>query len=261
VKDAILDIFAAQRRWRLVSMLGWRELKQRYRRSLFGPFWLTVSTAALVAVISIVFGSALNVPFSEYVPYVAAGMVLWQFITTTITSSCSSFVGSASLIKQSSIPMFVYVEKEIFENVLTLAHNAIIIPLAFLAFGRGIGWTALWAVPGFFLLLLNLSWVCLLLGILSTRYRDLPQTVTSILPSLMFVTPIIWLPSMMPGHFGAAFTDYNPLAHLIELVRGPLLGTAPSAVTWIFSSIAAAIGWLLALALFQRARRRIVFWL
>jgi len=261
MKDAVLDIAAAQKRWRLIGMLGWQELKHRYRRSLLGPFWLSVSTAILIAVISLVFGSMLNVPMSEYVPYVTAGMILWQFIVATITSSCGSFVGCSPLIKQSDVPMFVYVEKDLWRDLITLGHNLLILPLAFLLFGRGIDWTALLAVPGFLLLLANLGWMSLVLAVLATRYRDLPQTVNSILPTFMFVTPIIWLPSMMPGRFGAAFTTYNPVARLIELVRGPLLGQVPSATTWIVCAVMAIVGWLIALYIFDRGRRRIVYWL
>lgn len=261
MKDAVLDIAAAQKRWQLIGMLGYRDLKQRYRRSLLGPFWLSVSTAILIAVMTLVFGSVLAVPLSEYLPFIAVGMIFWQFITSTIMDSSGSFVGSEQLIKQSSVPMFVYVQKEMWKNLLVLAHNLVILPLAFALVGRGVDWTALLAIPGFLVLLANLGWVSLTLAILATRYRDLPQTVNSILPTLMFVTPIIWLPSMMPGRLGAAFTDYNPLARLLDLVRNPLLGQLPSATTWTVCVVAAALGWVLALYLFGRGRRRIVFWL
>jgi ABC-type polysaccharide/polyol phosphate export permease len=261
MKDAVLDIAAAQKRWRLIGMLGYRELKHRYKRSLLGPFWLSVSTAVFIAVITLVFGRVLQVPMYDYVPYVATGMIFWLFITTTITSSSSAFVGSSALIKQSAVPMFVYVQKEFWRDLLTLAHNLVILPIAFLIVGRGIDWTALLVIPGFLLLLANLGWMSLLLAVLATRYRDLPQTVTSILPTFMFVTPIIWLPEMMPGRFGAAFVAYNPVARLIELVREPLLGQVPSATTWIVCLAMAIIGWLIALYIFGRGRRRIVYWL
>jgi lipopolysaccharide transport system permease protein len=81
MKGAVLDIAAAQKRWRLINMLGWRDLKQRYKRSLLGPFWLSVGTALQIATICLVFGSVLSVPMSEYAPYVTAGMIFWQFIT------------------------------------------------------------------------------------------------------------------------------------------------------------------------------------
>lgn len=261
MKNAVLDIAAAQKRWRLIGMLGYRDLKHRYRRSLLGPFWLSLSTAILIAVITLVFGSVLKVPMSEYVPFITTGMIIWQFITSTITESCGSFVSSDQLIKQSPVPMFVYVQKDIWKNLLVLAHNLVILPLAFLLFGRSVDATAFLAVPGFVLLLANLAWMSLLLAVLATRYRDLPQTVTSILPTFMYVTPIIWLPSLMPSHLGTVFTVYNPFARLLDLVREPLLGRAPSATTWIVCLAMAAVGWAVALHIFGRGRRRIVYWL
>jgi len=261
MKDAVLDIAAAQKRWRLIGMLGYRDLKHRYKRSLLGPFWLTVSTAILIAVLCLIFGSVLRVPMSEYAPYVAAGKITWLFLSAVLTGSCTSFVGSAAMIKQTAVPMFVYVQKDLWKDLLTFAHNLLIMPLIFIIFGRSVDWTTLLVIPGFLLLLANLGWMSLLLAVLATRYRDLPQTVSSILTPLMFITPIIWMPDMMPGRTGAAFVDYNPVARLIELVRAPLLGQVPSATTWIVCLVMAIIGWLIALYIFGRGRRRIVYWL
>jgi ABC-type polysaccharide/polyol phosphate export permease len=54
---------------------------------------------------------------------------------------------------------------------------------------------------------------------------------------------------------------YNPLFHLIDVTRAPLLGTAPSATSWIFVVGLAVAGWLLTIYVFARFRRRIAFWL
>jgi lipopolysaccharide transport system permease protein len=54
--------------------------------------------------------------------------------------------------------------------------------------------------------------------------------------------------------------DYNPFAHLLELVRGPLVGTPPSALTWTVTIAMAVAGWLLALALTERYLKRIPYW-
>ena len=51
------DISAAVKRYPLVGMLGWQDIKQRYRRSAFGPFWLTISMGVMIGTIGIVFGN------------------------------------------------------------------------------------------------------------------------------------------------------------------------------------------------------------
>jgi lipopolysaccharide transport system permease protein len=261
MKDAVLDIAATQSRWRLIGMLGWQDLKHRYRRSLLGPFWLTLSAAVFVATVGLVFGSILPVPMSTYIPYLATGMILWLMISSVLTDSCQSFVGAAAMIKQSDVPLFVYVQRTVWRNLLMFFHNGLIIPVAFLVVGRGVDWIALAAIPGFILIVANLGWVSLVLAILSTRYRDLPQTVASILPVFMFLTPIIWMADLMPHRLGVALIMFNPVYRLILLVREPLLGEIPSVTTYVVCILAAVVGWIFALALFARTRQRIVFWL
>ncbi len=261
MKDAFFDLIAAHSRWRLIGMLGWQDIRHRYRRSLLGPFWITISTAVLIATIGLLFGSMLPVSMAVYIPYVAAGMVVWQFASSLLTDSCQAFMSAAPMIKQGGVPIFAYFQRIVWRNLMVLAHNIVIIPVAFLLTARSMDWLAWAALPGFLLLLVNLGWVALILAVLSTRYRDLPQTVTSVLPTLMFLTPIIWMPELMPQRLGAAVVTFNPIYRLLLLVRGPLLGELPSVTTYVVCILTAVVGWAMALALYARARNRIVYWL
>jgi lipopolysaccharide transport system permease protein len=56
VSIALSDIIAATRRYALVGMLGWQDVRQRYRRSALGPFWLTISMGVMIGTIGVVFG-------------------------------------------------------------------------------------------------------------------------------------------------------------------------------------------------------------
>jgi len=258
---ALADMGKIKALWGLVSLLGWQEFKHRYRRSLFGPFWITISSAAYVAAVGLVLGTALAVPLAEYVPYVSAGIVFWQFISSVVAGSCTSFVASTHLIKDLPIPVITYAIKDLYREVVALLHNIIIVPIAFICVGRWFEWTALVAVIGFLVILANLGWISLLLGIFSARYRDLQQMVSSILPILMIVTPVIWLPSMMPNRLGTSLLTFNPLAHLIDLVREPLLGRLPAAESWIVGLMAAALGWMLVICVYAYTRKRLIYWL
>lgn len=242
-------------------MLGWQDLRHRYRRSLLGPFWITVSMGIVIATIGVVFGPLLQVPMKDYLPYIAAGMIVWNFVSSMVTESCLAFTASEALIKQSPVPVFVHFQRVVWRNVLILAHNFLIFPAVLLAVGRGENANILCVVPGFLLLLANVTWAGLILAVLSTRYRDLPQMVSSALSVLFYVTPILWMASMLTERPGARLLFINPLYHLVELVRAPLLGLLPAAYTWSACAIMAVSGWALALCVYGRARRRIVFWL
>ncbi len=60
-------------------MLGWQDVRQRYRRSALGPFWLTISMGVMIGTIGIVFGQIFKTPMREFLPFLAAGMILWSF--------------------------------------------------------------------------------------------------------------------------------------------------------------------------------------
>ncbi|HHW4682602.1 MAG TPA: hypothetical protein ACQGQI_05340 [Xylella sp.] len=73
---ALSDIAAAFRKYPLVRMLGWQDVRQRYRRSVLGPFWLTISIAVMIATMGLVFGQILNVPLAEFLPFLTAGIII-----------------------------------------------------------------------------------------------------------------------------------------------------------------------------------------
>lgn len=109
--------------------------------------------------------------------------------------------------------------------------------------------------------MMNLSWIAIFLGVICTRYRDIPQIISSFLQVVFYLTPIMWLPSLLPSRAGAYMLDLNPFYHFIEIVRAPLLGKEPSLTNWLVSIAIAVVGWIVTLMLFGRYRRRIAYWL
>ena len=258
---ATSDIAAAFRRYHLIGMLGWQDVLQRYRRSALGPFWLTISMGVMIGTIGIVFGEIFKTPLTFFFPFLAAGMILWSFIASVVTEGCTGFIAADAIIKQLPIPMFAHVMRMLWRNILILGHNIVILPLVLLAVGRLPGWVAFLSIPGFLLLVVNLTWVSLLLGIFCARYRDLPQIVASALQVLFYLTPIMWVPSSLPAHAGAYLLDLNPVFHVINLVRSPLLGQLPTSLDWIVSFGLLLFGWSVALIVYGRYKRRIAYWL
>ncbi|WP_418582115.1 ABC transporter permease [Parasutterella excrementihominis] len=126
---------------------------------------------------------------------------------------------------------------------------------------KGVNKDIFLCLPGFFLLVVNLLWMSLLLGIICTRFRDLGQIVNSVLQIFFYITPIIWLPSLLPERTSLMILEPNLFYHLLQIVRAPLMGELPSYLSWIISVISAIIGWILTLALFNRYRSRIAYWL
>ncbi|MDF4002857.1 ABC transporter permease [Luteibacter sp. PPL552] len=260
-KVALRDIAEAMSRSSLVGMLGWQDVRQRYRRSALGPFWLTISMGVMIGTIGIVFGQIFNTPMHDFLPFLAAGMILWSFMSSVVMEGCSGFISAESIIKQLPIPLFVHILRMLWRNVLILLHNIVILPLVFLAVGRGVGWEVFLAIPGFLMLVLNLAWVALLLGVLCARYRDLAQIVGSALQVVFYLTPIMWMPAHLPQRAGAYLLDLNPVYHVLAVARDPMLGVIPSVLNWSVSGGLAVVGWIAAITMYGRYKRRIAYWL
>jgi ABC-type polysaccharide/polyol phosphate export permease len=255
------EIFSSFYRLSLVATLGWHDIRGRYRRSAIGPFWLTISMGVMIASIGVVFGQIFNTPMDEYLPFLAAGIILWAFITGTINEGCTGFIEAEGMIKQLPIPLFVHILRVLWRNFLILAHNILILPLVLLVMGKGVGLEALLAIPGLLLVALCLSWVALLFAMLCARYRDLAQIVASVLQVALYLTPIIWMPSLLPDRMGATFLQLNPFFHLLELIRAPLLGVVPSLTSWLVVLVITVVGWGFTLLVFSRLRHRVAYWL
>ncbi len=261
ISGALGDLSSALHRSTLIATLGWQDVRQRYRRSALGPFWLTISMGVMIGTIGLVFGQIFKSPMEEFLPFLAAGLILWTFISSVITEGCSSFIAAEAVIKQLPIPLSVHVFRQLWRNLIILAHNIVIFPLVMLAVGKAPSMNMFLAVPGLLLVLLNLIWLCIFLGIICTRFRDIPQIISSLLQVIFYLTPIMWLPSLLPQRAGTYMLDLNPFFHFLEIVRGPLLGQLPSMENWLVTIGIAVVGWIATILLFARYRRRIAYWL
>ena len=253
------DLIEAFRAWPLWTMLAWDDIRQRYQRSTLGPIWITLSMALFIGMLSVIYGILFKLDIVAYLPYLAAGYILWGFISSNIVESCSAFQSSAGVIQQIRLPFGIYVLRTLWRNFIVFLHTAVIFVVVALVFGLKPGPIALLALPGFCLLYINLIWVGLTLAIISTRYRDVVLLVTTTVQIAIFITPIIWHVDRL-GQW-AVIAYLNPLFHLIDIVRGPLLGTTPMLLSWVVAAALAIAGWTIAILLLRRASPRIVFWL
>ena len=259
-RSATADILSSFKRYPLAGMLGWQDVRQRYRRSAVGPFWLTISMGVMIGTIGLVFGHIFKSPMHDFLPFLAAGMILWGLVSSIINEGCTGFIAAEGIIKQLPIPLYVHILRLLWRNLLIFAHNLVIFPLVLLAVGRPLNLIAFVSIPGLALILVNMMWVALILAVICARYRDLPQIVGSLLQVLYFLTPIMWLPHTLAPGLQSYLLDFNPFFHLFELFRAPLLGELPTSMNWIVSAGMAIVGWAAALFIFGRYKARIAYW-
>ncbi len=255
---AVSDIIAGARASYLWGLLGWQDIRQRYRRSKIGPFWLTISMGVMVASLGLLYAGLFKIDVATYLPFITLGFIVWGLIASFITDGCSIFIGAESIIKQVNLPLSVHAYRTVWRNLIIFAHNLVIFVFVAIIFSIWPGWAGLLALPGLALLCINGVWVGLLLGLLSARFRDIPQIVASVVQVTFFITPVIWQPQSLPGR--AFLIQLNPFYHFLELVRGPLLGQAPGLVSWLVALGVTVAGWLVTLAMYRRYSWRIAYW-
>lgn len=257
---AVADLRDGLRHVELWGMLGWHDIRQRYRRSILGPWWLTLSTAIMVAALGIVYHAILKMPLEQYLPFLASGLVTWTLVSSIITDGCQAFIVNEQVIRQIRLPFTIHVCRLVWRNVIIFFHNLLIVIVVVAVFG---GWPQLEALPlavaALVAIAANGVWVALLLGAFCARFRDIPQIVTSMMQLFFFITPVLWHPSVLPGQ--QRVITFNPFHHFVEIMRAPLLGGVPTAGSWLAVIAITLVGWIVTIAFMTRYRRRFAYWL
>lgn len=254
------EITALQKYFHMWSLLGWYDIKQRYRRSMIGPFWITISTGIMVASIGLMFSTIFKSSVREFLPYFAIGQITWLLLSAQLTDACTMFVQSQSIIKQVSLPLSVHVLRKLWYNIILFLHNFLIIIIVLTIAGNGFLWEYFLIIPAVILILILLFLLSVILGIICTRFRDITQIVTVFLQLIYFFTPIFWMKKSL-GSKQSWITDFNPFYHIIELVRSPLLGKIPDLYHWIILLVYVALAAVITFFFIRRFRNRVAYWL
>lgn len=257
--SAIRDISEALRKYHLIGTLGWQDVATRYRRSRVGAFWLTINIAVMIGALGLVFGTLFGQPMREFLPFLAVGLIIWNFISSSINEGCTALSDASGIVLQVKMPLWVHVARVMWKNLIIFGHNILIIPLVFLVFWRPMSPVALLAIPGFILLVANLLWIMMIVAVVCARFRDITQIVTNAVQVLFFLTPVIWNAEIMANRVGTTLLYGNPFYSLMIIVRAPLLGYMPSALKWIIAGGMAVIGWTIALWFYGNRLKRVPY--
>ncbi len=257
---ALSDVVAGLRAADIWGRLGWREIKRRYRRTIFGPFWTTLSLAIFVFTLGVVWANLWNQDVTVYLPFLTAGMLCWTLFSTICNEGCIGIICNESLVKQLPVSYTLLACATVWRNVVVFVHNVSIYVLVCLYAGVSLTWAMLLTVPGVVLICVNGLWISILLGMACARYRDIQQLVGSLLQISMFLTPVLWSANQLKGPV-LKLAEYNPLYHLIVVARDPMMGRMPDARNWLAVALITIFGWGLTIFVMSRFRHRVVYWL
>lgn len=259
VTAAFADLSEGFRLAPLWLRLGFEQTMNRYRRTLLGPFWAASATLSIGLSIAFVFGPLLGGSFREGLPHILGGMLCWSLVAGTVVEGAGAFVGSAGMMQSQRLPLSFYGLLSANRLVVNFLHQ-IVAFWALMALFRLLTvphWTLLPAIP---MVILAGFFISIPIAMISTRYRDVGFLVGAVMGAMFLLTPVFWSRAQLPPS-KRWVADYNPFAHLLEIMRQPFLGQpAPLLNWWVSLGIiaGAAVIAVISLALF---RKRVVFWL
>ncbi|GEO14627.1 ABC transporter permease [Microvirga aerophila] len=259
-RRAWLDLLQGIRSWRVWWLLGIGDIRQRYRRSRIGQFWITLSIAIFVVAIGVVYSTLFKQPIKDYLPYLATTYVVWVLIAGIVNDSTSAFTQAEGFLRQQALPKTTFILRVLVRNGVSFAHNLVVLPFIFLVFGVAPSWTWFAALFGLVLIAVAGFLGGLVCAILSTRFRDLPQIIQNFTQVAFFVSPVTWQVELLdePMRY---WVNLNPFAAFLRVVSEPLLGRLPDFTTYASAILTIIILCAVALPLFVRFRQRIVYWL
>ncbi|MCR0983173.1 ABC transporter permease [Roseomonas populi] len=244
--------------WRLAWALARLDLRNRYRGSVIGPFWMTLSTALMIMGLGLLYSRLLGLSLADYLPHLTVSLVVWNVIAAMVTDACIAMTHAEGVIRQLRVPFTVHALRSVLRNGLTAAHSLPLILVIFVIFGHLPGPEALLAVPGLALLLANAFFASILLGMVCARFRDVGPIVANVMQLSFFLTPILWKPELLKDL--AVWLPLNPFYAVLETIRGPLVEGGGAPLVWLAAVIYTLVLGAVSLAFFARFRGRLAFW-
>jgi len=235
-----------------------QDVRLRYRGSVIGPFWITLSLGIMVGAMGLIYAKLFNQDIESYLPFLTSGIIVWTFIAGLVNEGCQTFISMQGVIQAVPLPFSIHAYREVTRNFIILAHNLVILPPVMIFFHVGFSWRLLEVIPALVLLAINGVWVAMLFGIASARFRDVPPIVQTVVSIAFFVTPVFW-PAASLGRW-QSLAELSPLFAAVDIVRSPLLGHATAAYSWSIMLGITVLGCSASFLLFSRFYTRIAYW-
>lgn len=239
--------------------LGWYDIKSKYIRTKLGPLWIVLVNIITIVCFSIIGSALFNQSTTEYLPHVTTGLFIWYYISGILIESCSAFYSDAYLLQNLNINPISVCLRLFIRNTISFAHSFLVIIAVLLFFSRSFNvYSFLWiaAIPIYALTAMSLS---IILGIITTRYRDFTHIIQSLITIFPFVTPLIWKEEMLGNKIILA--QINPVTHYVALLRDPLLCSPIKPITYTITVASTLLLVTISIFMYNKFRYRLVFWL
>lgn len=237
----------------LLYFLTLREIKVRYKQTLIGVLWVILQPVLTAALLSLIFATfarfeSVTVP---YTLFALSGIVVWQFVQSSITTTSNSFIANTNLVTKVYFPRLIVPLASTLAAAFDLLVSLPVLAAVMFFYGVAPGSSVVLA-PAFLLLaLIAAGAIGVLFSSLNVRFRDVKFAIPFFLQVWMFASPIVYPAAIIPEKWRYVFA-VNPLVGVVEAWRGALLGTPFDWRTLAVSCASTAAIALVALLVFRR---------
>lgn len=242
--------------WRLWFYAAVTETAMHYRRSILGPFWLTLNMLIMIAALGILYSTLFKLDIRTYLPFVAGGLLGWSLLASMINEGTQTFLAHADAIKNTNTPLPFFAFKTTAKQLIAFFHHLLAMLPLYIVFPEYVGWPALLLIPAIINFWIFGVWISMLVGMLCGRFRDVVNIISNFLQVCFFITPVFWPPENMRPRI---IVDANVFYHFLELIRAPMLGQIAVVAHWYIVVLTNMVGIVVTYLIFSKYYRRIVY--
>jgi ABC-type polysaccharide/polyol phosphate export permease len=241
---------------------GFHDFRQRYRGARLGLLWGPLTTGVFIGFLGIIWSTLFKVELKTYLVFFTIGHLIWAYISGCIGEATAGLQQFESIVKNVRLNAWFYVIRIVSRNTLALSLNSVVLLVVMAVFPDAWVTSYLWMfIVGIFILSLTIIGLTAITLVTCTAYRDGGPLISSGMTMLMFATPVMWEPRLIRDSPYRWLVEFNPLHHILETVRTPVLGASPEIVSWVvavcFSLAALGTAWLI----FWVFEKRFSYWL
>lgn len=251
------DLSTSLKLWRIWFFLSYEDIRADYRYTILGPWWSIINVFFFAIPVCVLYKKIFNED-GNYFLYVLTGLVIWNFVSSSLTRGISSLIAAGGYLKEIKLPFSLFLLQAISKNSIVFLHSLVLFVIYLIVSQNSLSVATLLVFPYLLLLITALFFWCLFGSILALYFRDLVHLMPRILNLLFLTTPIVWHRSVLSPKY-QAIVQLNPMSTLVNIVRKPLLGSMPS-LHEFWGTVAIIVGGiLLCLIAFKLTKNKLIF--
>ncbi|CAM4490369.1 ABC transporter permease [Paenibacillus macerans] len=196
-----------------------RDLKGRYKGSVFGFFWNLIFPLSQILVYILVFSQVFKHDVPNYYLFLVVAMMPWLTFTECMQQGGGSIVGQSSLVSKIYFPNEILPISTVIARFINLLLTFVIVFVLIFIGGQGFNPEALLYLPLVIMIEFIMALgITIILSAITVYFRDVQYIVQMLLMAGVWVTPVLFEPGMVKG-FLASIMAANPLSPVITAFR------------------------------------------